>query len=339
MRLPAAIRQRSCFRRPAQASTDSIMTRPRLLLASVAFLALAGSAHAQDNGRVDRLEKQVRELRAIVFQGRDTGQAVEVKLAGPDPAVSAVEQRLDAVDATLRQLSGQLEVMTHDADEARHSSQALRDQTGELRGQLKDLSDRVGRLEAQFAPGAAAGQIPPPPTDNSVPPPPTGPNGSDATAAAQAADSGRLGGPSSAPDAPPPAAAAPAGPADVYRAARARVTSGDYAGAASAFQDYVTRYPSAKNLSEAYYWMGESDYAREDFQDATPAYARALKGWPKTAWAGDATVKLARALVETNRSTEACAALAEFDHRFSSTAGPATKARADGVRGRAKCSG
>jgi tol-pal system protein YbgF len=329
---------------------DRTMTARRLLLASVTLLALAGSAHAQDPGRLDRLEKQVRELRAIVFQGRDTGQPVEVKLAGPDPAVSSLEQRMDDVTNQLRQISGQLEVMTHDADEARHAAQSVRDQNGELRGRLQDLSDRVARLEAQLAPGAAAGggQIPPPPVDNSIPPPPSagggaGPQPTDATAAAQSADTGRLGGPSSAPGAAPPpeAAAPPAAPtaADLYRAARGKVTSGDYAGASSAFQDYVTRYPTAKNLSEAYYWMGESDYAREDFQDATPAYARALKGWPKSPWAGDATVKLARALAETNRAPEACAALTEFDHRYGGAASPTTKARAEAVRKRAQCGG
>jgi tol-pal system protein YbgF len=325
---------------------DGIMTARRLLLASVALLTLAGSAHAQDPGRMDRLEKQVRELRAIVFQGRDTGQPVEVKLAGPDPAVSSLEQRMDNVDNQLRQIAGQLEVMTHDSDEARHAAQSVRDQNGELRGQLKDLSDRVARLEGQLSPGAAAGQIPPPPVDNSVPPPPstngggTPPQPSDATGAAQAADTGRLGGPAApSPSAPPPAADVAATPADAYRAARAKVTAGDYAGASAAFQDYITRNPSAKNLSEAYYWMGESDYAREDYQDATPAYARALKGWPKSPWAGDATVKLARALAETSRAPEACAALTEFDHRYGANASPTTKARADAVRHRAQCGG
>ena len=328
------------------------MTARRLLLATAAVLAfaapVAAPALAQDNAntrRLDQLEKQVRELRAIVFQGRDTGQPVEVKPAGPDPAVTALEQRFDGVDDTIRQLKGQLEVLTHDADEARQTSAAVRDQNGELRGQLKDLSDRVARLEAQLAPGAAAG-VPPPPTD--VPPPPTPvgapPARPDATAAAQASDTGHLGGPSSAPNAPPPpapAAAAPpaaaATPASAYRAARDLITKGDYAGASAAFQDYLNRYPGAKNTPEAYYWLGESDYAREDYGDATPAYARALKGWPKLAWASDATVKLARALAETNRTPEACAALAEFDHRYHAGASTTVKARADATRARAKC--
>ena len=305
---------------------------------------LATSAMAQDNGdsrRVDQLEKQVRELRAIVFQGRDTGQPVEVKPAGPDPAVTALEQRFDGLDDTIRQLKGQLEVLTHDADEARQNAAAVREQNGELRGQLDDLRSRVARLEGQLAPGAAA-NVPPPPSD--IPPPPTSSSsGMDATAQAQASDTGRLGGPSSAPAAPgaPASPVAPTAqattPADTYRAARALISSGDYAGATTAFQDYLNRYPNAKNAPEAYYWLGESDYAREDYADATPAYARALKGWPKLPWTPDATVKLARALAETSRQPEACAALAEFDHRYHTVASTTVKARAEATRARAKC--
>ena len=332
------------------------MTARRLLLATAAVLALTGAsiapASAQDNGgsrRLDQLEKQLRELRAIVFQGRDTGQPVEVRPAGPDPAVTALQQRFDGLDDTIRQLKGQLEVLTHDADEARTNAAAVRDQNGELRGQLTDLSARVARVEAQLAPGAAAG-VPPPPSGDIPPPPVAGPAPSPsaaATAAAQAGDTGQLGGPSSTPNAPPPPAAAapPPGPAaettpaGAYRAARALITAGDYAGASSAFQDYLTRYPSARNTPEAYYWLGESDYAREDYADATPAYAHALKGWPKLPWAPDATVKLARALAETSRPPEACAALAEFDHRYHTASSSTVKARAEATRARAKCGG
>ncbi len=318
------------------------MTVRSLLLATAAVLVLTGPALAQDAGarRLDQLEKQVRELRAIVFQGRDSGQPVEVRPAGPDPAVTALEQRFDGIDDTIRQIKGQLEVLTHDVDESRQNAAAVRDQNGQLQGQLKDLGDRVARLENQLSPGAGA-NLPPPPSN--IPPPPT-----DATAEAQASDTGHLGGPTSAAGAPPPAPAAagpgpgPAPPttaADTYRAARALLTAGDYAGASNAFQAYLTRYPNAKNTPEAYYWLGESDYAREDYADATPAYARALKGWPRLAWSPDATVKLARALAETNRPPEACAALAEFDHRYHAAASLTVKARAEAVRSRAKCAG
>ena len=106
------------------------MTARRLLLATAAVstLVAAPPALAQDDRRVDQLEKQVRELRAIIFQGRDTGQPVEVRPAGPDPAVTALEQRVGALEDTQRTLKGQLEELGHNVDEARSATNIVRNQ-------------------------------------------------------------------------------------------------------------------------------------------------------------------------------------------------------------------
>ena len=48
-------------------------------------------------------------------------------------------------------------------------------------------------------------------------------------------------------------------------------------------------------------------------------------------------MKLARALAETNRPPEACAALSEFEHRYHASASATVKARAEAVRTRAQC--
>jgi len=289
----------------------------------------AGPAFAQsdDDRRLDRLEKQVRELRAILFQGRDTGQPVVVKPEGPDPEVTALQQRVSDLDDTIRKLNGQIEVLTHDSDEARAAANAVRDQNGELRGELKDLSDRVAKLEGILAPAP-----PPPPTQAAQPgqsmtPPPPGQTGVLTLPP---------GGASAAPDAaPPPAPTA----ADVYKHARALLTANDYPGAVVAFQSFIAQYPSSKEIPAAYYWLGEADIGRQGYADAVPAYANALKGWPKQPWAPDATVKLARALMETNQTDKACAALAEFERRYHKEASPLVKSRAAEIRTRAACSG
>jgi len=313
------------------------MIKRSLLIAS-AFATIVGAgavtlparpafAQSDDDRRLDRLEKQVRELRAILFQGRDTGQPVVVKPEGPDPEVTALQQRVSDLDDTIRKLNGQIEVLTHDSDEARAAANAVRDQNGELRGELKDLSDRVARLEGVLAPA------PPPappqaaqPGQSTTPPPP--------------GQSGVLTLPpsagSAAPDAPAPAAPTAA---ESYKHARALLTANDYPGAIAAFQAFISQFPSNKEIPAAYFWLGEADSARQGFADAVPAYANALKGWPKQAWAPDATVKLARALAETSQTDKACAALAEFDRRYRKEASPTVKARAAEVRTRAACAG
>ena len=273
---------------------------------SVLAVALAASAYAQtdQDRRLDRLDKEVRELRAIVFQGRDTGQPVVVKPEGPDPAVEAMQGRVDQLEQSLTGLRGQVEVLTHDIEEARHQNAAAHDAETELRGEVKELSDQIAKLQA------------PPAQAEAAPPPPSPANQS----------------------APPPAAG-PASEAAAFKAAKAQLAGGDYQGAGDSLNAYLQQYGSSLHAREAYYLLGESYYVRSQYGDATTAYARALKDWPKTPWAPDATVKLSRALVSTNRTDQACAALGEYNRRYDAMAPKAVKARAAATAASAKCAG
>jgi len=266
----------------------------------VLALALGAGAKAQSDQdrRLDRLEKEIRELRAIVFQGRDTGQPVVVKPAGPDPAVEALSSRADQVDQTLRTLSGQVEVLQHDLDEARRQTAAAHDAETELRGEVKILSDQVAKLQAPPAP--------------------------DPSAVA----------PSQAPPPPPPAVNEGA----AFRAAKAELDTGDYAAGGDALTRYLQNFPTGAHARDAQYYLAESLYGRGQYNDATVAYARALKDWPKTAWAPDAVLKLAKSLAATSRSPQACAAIAEFKTRYEKKATKTERARAAVLETSAQCS-
>jgi tol-pal system protein YbgF len=123
-----------------------------------------------------------------------------------------------------------------------------------------------------------------------------------------------------------------------YRAARRTLDSGDYVGGANALQDYLNRYPTSARAPEANYWLGRTLALRNMHAEAAGAYARALRGWPQTAWAGDAVVRLAASLVELKRGSDACKALAEFDGRYRTKAAPAVRTRAKDIGGQAACS-
>jgi tol-pal system protein YbgF len=267
--------------------------------------ALAASAFAQtdQDRRLDRMEKDLREIRAIVFQGRDTGQPVVVKPEGPDPAVEALQSRMDQLEQSLTTLRGQVEVMSHDVDEAKRQNAAAHDAETELRGEVKELSDQIAKLQAP----AAQAEVQPPP-------------------------------PAPTPDqSAPPAAQGAGGEGAAFKAAKAQLAGGDYQGAGDSLNAYLQQYGSSPHAREAYYLLGESYYVRSLYGDATTAYARALKDWPKTWWAPDATVKLSRALVSTNRTDQACAALGEFNRRYDAAAPKAVKARAAATAAAAKC--
>jgi tol-pal system protein YbgF len=269
------------------------------------LMVSAPSSAADDPGRVDKLEKQVKELRAIVYQARDTGHPVEVRPEGPDPAVTALTQRVDDLEATLRKLQGELEQSNHNADLSKSALEAERmDRTTQVQG----LADRLARLESQVV------------TLTSPPPPPADPHARHAEK-------------TTAPSEPV------ADTSGEFKTARTLLVSGDYGGSAQAFQTFVTSHPNDPKTAEAYYWLGESYSVRDLHGDATSAYARALKGWPKSSWAPDAVIKLSRSLAATQRASEACAAMSEFTRRYEKTATPTLKTRAAQTRDKLGCGG
>ena len=93
-------------------------------LAVIVALGLAAPALAQvplDNSldehsakRLDRMEQAVRELRSIVFQGRETGKPVTVEPADTDAQMSALSQKIDDLQQAITRLTGQLESAGHD---------------------------------------------------------------------------------------------------------------------------------------------------------------------------------------------------------------------------------
>ena len=75
---------------------------------------------------------------------------------------------------------------------------------------------------------------------------------------------------------------------------------------------------------------------QEDYTGAAVAYAGAIRGWPQTAWAPDALVKLSLSLVQLKQGKQACSALAEFSRRYPAATAEA-KRRADAAKDKAGC--
>lgn len=160
-----------------------IRRRPlRVAATALALVLVAGPVLAQtpidddpldvhDAKRLDRMEKVVRELRAIVFQLKDTGKPVVVQPADTDARLQDLASRLSDLEQSLTRINGSLETTAHELDESRHAN-------ADLAAQVKGLNDRVAALEK----AQAAAQAPPPPAAEAAPPP------SPAEAKASAAD-------------------------------------------------------------------------------------------------------------------------------------------------------
>ncbi|KQY96146.1 tol-pal system protein [Caulobacter sp. Root1455] len=106
--------------------------------------------------RLDKMEKVVRELRAIVFQGRDTGKPVVVQAAETDAQIAALSERLTDLEETLTKLNGQNETLTHDLDEARRANESEKTRTDALDQRLAALEKRLADQEVAAAAAVAA---------------------------------------------------------------------------------------------------------------------------------------------------------------------------------------
>jgi tol-pal system protein YbgF len=264
--------------------------------------------------RFQSLEKQLRQLREIVIQAKDTGQPITVRVTNePDPELATIEQRLDDLEQAARTRNDQIDSATHDLEAAKKTA-------ADLQTELKSVEDRIAKLESQVkAIDQAAAAA--------------------ATAAGTAGESGPPGSVGAIPPPPPPpeASAAPGVSPDVaYKRAKELLLQGQYSQASDAFQSFVDTYGDNARAPEARYWLGETLFIRGMYPDAAAAYIGAIRGWPQTSWAPDAVVKLARTLVALNKPADACRAIGELDRRYPDAA-TAAKTRAQVVRAAAKC--
>ena len=252
--------------------------------------------------RVERMEKVVRELRAIVFQGRDTGKPVVVQPAETDAQIAALNERISDLEQTLTRLNGQNETANFELTKANRAAADQKVRADMLEQRLAGLEKAIADMQAAAAQVAAQG----------------------------------TGGMALAGGTPPPPAP-PADPALAFKQAKDLLLAGDYANAEQAFAAYVNNYPDSAKTPEARYWQGETLFVREAYTDAAGAYIGAIRGWPQTSWAPDATLKLARSMVALKKTSDACRTLDELAKRYPKAPASVTS-RAASTRVAAKCS-
>ena len=93
--------------------------------------------------RLDRMEQVLKELRAIVFQGRETGKPVVVEPADTGAQIAALGQKIDDLQQAVTRLTGQLESSSHDVEDARHEADALREENGALTQRVAALEQKL----------------------------------------------------------------------------------------------------------------------------------------------------------------------------------------------------
>jgi len=130
----------------------------------------------------------------------------------------------------------------------------------------------------------------------------------------------------------------PTGDAAGDLAAAVRLLGSDRPRGERALETVVATWSDTTQAREANSRLGDLRVGANDKAGAVPYYAAALKDWPRVGWAANTTLNLADALIATDRKTQGCAALSEFNRRYAEAASAALKTRAGQIRTAAGCS-
>ena len=131
----------------------------------------------------------------------------------------------------------------------------------------------------------------------------------------------------------PPARRGPAGAAGatLYQDAFKLLQDGDYAGAERGFKTFIQRHPQHVLAGNAQYWLGETYYARRDYQNAMIAFAEGYKVYKTSPKGPDNLLKLGITLAVLNRKPDACAVFAALQPGLSAGHRPAEAAGRPGA--------
>jgi len=294
------------------------MIRSLCLSALAATLLVAVPAHAQSrremSERIDATEVRIGRLEDSFMAG--------------DPVADTLMQRLDALDYQVREMTGEIERLSFE-------NRQLRQQIDQLQLQrqppvVEPASETSGTVTPDDEASAWMQDGLDAAVDRDDPASLAVVNPDDPFAQERAAATGVLGG---APGAVPLPAA---DPAQIYDDARARLLDGDFDGAQAGFEAFVTDHGDDPRAGEAWYWLGETFFVRNDFAQAADSYIAALRADPEGVRAPDALVRLAASLHGLGRTEDACSTLARFGRQFPN-ASAASRDRASRESVRAGC--
>ncbi len=121
-----------------------------------------------------------------------------------------------------------------------------------------------------------------------------------------------------------------------YDQAFSLLRSADYDGAEAALKSFISKNPKDKLIDNAKYWLGETYYARNQYDAAAVAFADAYQTAPKGTKAPDSLLKLGLSLAGLKKKDDACTTLGEVTKRYPS-ASTAVKNRTDQEMKKLKC--
>lgn len=288
-----------------------------LLLSFVIVLSSALPAHAVSK----------KELEAKVIQLEQRLATLENRMLTGDPAAERLMQRMDALETSQRAMTGEVERLRYERDTLQEEVRSLASQIVALQTTAEDMrrhlqavkivaQEREQQLQQQsqssgpivYGGSSASGIYT---GGSTLPPPPTIlENGQPVNKSNDISQLAMIG--------------------------QERMNEGDFAGAQSAFQQYLDLNPDAPDRGDVYFWLGETYYAKSGYSSAADAYIASMRAAPKGDYAPEAMVKLAATARALGKNDMACQTLASFPSQYPKAV-PAVRAKARTEKIRAGC--
>ena len=329
-----------------------------LILTAGLFLGPPARAQSADLEsllqRIERLQRDMNTLQRYVFKGGPAPAADALPgTAGEGgglnrTAAARTDQRLSQYEAQLRTLTGQVEEAVYRGNQINERLERLAAET-DLRLRQLEQGLRPGTAPGTALQGAPSGQV--------------AAGGDQAAFASQPQVFGTirqsdLKAFQSQPVAPgtaiaqqdtslaavqpgsPEAAAGytlvGATPEEQYKYAFGLLSQANYGEAELALRGFVDQNPDDALAGNAKYWLGETFYVRQDYQQAAITFAEAYQEYPNSGKAPDNLLKLGMSLSALGSQDDACGTFAELLKRYPQAAATVLQ-RAKRERQRLSC--
>ncbi len=287
-----------------------------LLLSTVPATLTPAFAQTNLDGRVGKLEKEMKAVQRKVFPGGDN-RFFEAEIAPPAPQtggagtpattpLSDLTERVNALESELQRMTSQVE---QNGFKLKQLEAGMTKMKGDMEFRLNQIES--GTAGAPSTASAASSVANPPPVVTSSPPPPQKPAASTATS-----------------DDPGEAA---------YMAGYKLWTEKKYPEAQAALKDMVAKYPKHKRASYAQNLLGRAYLDEGKPALAAEAFYANYQKMPRGERAPDSLYFLGQALVQLKKPQDACRVYGELQDVYGATLSASLKERVTKARADAKC--
>ena len=296
----------------------------RIFVSSALVMLMAQPAFAQS-------KKEMVAQDQLMLQKIDR---LESRMLTGDPAAERLMQRMDALEENMRTLTGEVERLRFERDQLRGEIQGMESKFSGLEG----LSALAGRMQSHLdAVDLVARETSSVPSQSYASP----------YSATVTGDPYFAPGGTSSLDQPNAVSPAPSFGEQVIAAqqyqgnnvedlpnlGKTKLAEGDFAGAQTAFKQYLDINPDAPDSGEVSFWLGESYFVRGGYADAADAYISSMRKDPQGVMAPQAMVGLAATMRELGNKAEACNALGSLTSQYpNASADVLQKARLESAR-------